>query len=530
MTNDGVPSRAATEGWRVDDEGIHPPASVDRATTYDVLLNGRHAWSLVPSRDVVVDGGRATGAWPSALRKHLRGRAIVVVRDHLTDEVVSTTDHVFAGDDSTDVELTDRAGRPLIVDKWGRLTRPLSQQDPDTVEELLDAAVRVLDVLREDAGVPAFVAYGTLLGAVRDGRLIGHDNDLDLAYVSEHAHPVDVVREAYRVERALRDAGFVVRRGSGTRLNVRLWLGDGSMRAIDVFTAHWVEGVLYIPSDTGFRLPRGTILPLGTVTLHGRAVPAPADPEPLLAATYGEGWRKPDPAFKYETPRWLARRLNGWFGGLISHRKHWDSFYAQHRQELPRGASSFAHWVAEEYPTSRPLVDLGCGTGRDALWFARNGRRVEAMDYNISVVRRGNNRSSRRELDARFHLVNFYDSRAALAWGARLARDDEPVDLYARFLWHALDDPGRENVLRLASMALRRGGHLFLEFRTDDDAGRPHAFSGESRDYCSPGTVRADVEAAGGRVVHQEAGTGLAAMGDEDPHVCRMVATWSEGV
>jgi SAM-dependent methyltransferase len=524
MTDQGAPLLE----WKVDDEGVHPPLSVEPNTTYDILLNGQHAWSLLPSRDVIVCNGLATSPWPAALRRYLRGRADVVVREHVSQEIVSSVEHVFGGDGSTTVSLLDRDGRPLIVDKWGRLTRPLSQQDPETVEELLDAAMRILDVLREKARVPAFIAYGTLLGAVRNGRLIGHDNDLDLAYVSEHTDPVDVVREAYRVERALRDAGFSVRRGSGARINVRVRLADGSYRAIDVFTACWVEGILYIPSDTGFRLPRETILPLGEVTLESRSWPAPAQPERLLAATYGEGWRTPDPAFKYVSQRWLFRRLTGWFGGLITHRKHWDSFYAQHSDELPKEPTRFARWVADEYPAMRPLVDVGCGYGRDAHWFAESGRRVLALDYNTSVVRQGNAESQSRGLDAEFHTVNLYDSRAALAWGARLSRQDEAVDVYARFLLHALEDAGIENVMRLASMALRRGGHLFLEFRTLQDVGRTHEFGEHKRNYLARRTVRSAIRRAGGRVVRVETGTGLAPFRGEDPHVCRMVATWSD--
>ena len=43
-----------------------------------------------------------------------------------------------------------------------------------------------------------------------------------------------------------------------------------------------------------------------------------------------------------------------------------------------------------------------------------------------------------------------------------------------------------------------------------------------------PTLVQAEIEANGGRVVHREAGTGLAPFRTEDPHVCRIVATWSE--
>ncbi len=526
--------------WAADDHGVRLPGDLDPDLTYDVLVNDQHVWSFVPSRDVTrlprelaEDLGddapgrpRSFVPWPPALRKRLTGRAQVGLRHHVSGDVLALADHVFDGVQDETAAVTDRRGRPLIIDKYGRLTRPLSQQEPDEVHELLDVCSTLLEVLQEQAGVPSFVVYGTLLGAVRDQRLIKHDNDIDLAYLSRCPHPVDVAREGLRIERILRDAGYEVRRGSGVRLNVRVKLSDGSLRGIDVFTAHWVEGVLYMPSDTGFRLPQDTILPLGEVDLHGHPMPAPNRPEPLLAATYGQGWKKPDPAFKYDTPRYLYRRINGWFGGLISHRKYWDAFYSQQRSQVPKGPSPFATWVAEHHPSSRPLVDVGCGTGRDSLWFSAQGRHVIGLDYNQGVLRRAARRSERRELDTEFHLVNLYDSRAALAWGATLAHREEPCDILARFTLHALRDEGQWNLIRMASMALRREGKLFLEFRTPEDADLPHVFS-HKRHYLEPREVEDLVTASGGRVLERSVGQGLAPYESEDPVVCRMVATWS---
>ena len=45
----------------------------------------------------------------------------------------------------------------------------------------------------EELGRPTYISYGTLLGLVRDGRLIAHDDDVDLAVVLAGATITDVV-------------------------------------------------------------------------------------------------------------------------------------------------------------------------------------------------------------------------------------------------------------------------------------------------------------------------------------------------
>ena len=329
---------AGTEPLVVDDDRVHLPGTIDPERTYDILLNGDHVWSLHPRRDADSQFGRSVAPWPKALRRYLVGNADVVLRDHAEKRVLATGRHVFKGDASRTVRVIDSDGNGLILDKYGRLTRPLSSEAPDSMAQFLDQVEQLLGTLSDVAGLPAFICYGTLLGAVRDGRLIGHDNDVDIAYLSSAVYPVDVAREGLHVERVLRDEGWTVRRGSGTRVNVLITQADGSRRFVDVFTAHWVGDRLYMPQDTGFVIPRDDVVPLTTVDLHGRPFPAPAAYEDLLALTYGPGWRTPDPSFKYETPVWLARRLTGWFGGLRTNRKHWDAFYARNGRKLPADA------------------------------------------------------------------------------------------------------------------------------------------------------------------------------------------------
>ena len=79
------------------------------------------------------------------------------------------------------------------------------------------------------------MAYGTLLGAVREKRFLGHDSDADLAYVSEFSNPCDVVRESFRLQRVIHERGFRTYRYSGAAFRVDVVEGDGVVRGLDVF-------------------------------------------------------------------------------------------------------------------------------------------------------------------------------------------------------------------------------------------------------------------------------------------------------
>ena len=85
------------------------------------------------------------------------------------------------------------------------MAQTFDTRSDEHVAPLLDSIEEVLAALAE-AGIEAFPAYGTLLGAVREQHLIGHDSDADLGYVSGHGHPYDVIRESFRLQRRLRGA------------------------------------------------------------------------------------------------------------------------------------------------------------------------------------------------------------------------------------------------------------------------------------------------------------------------------------
>jgi SAM-dependent methyltransferase len=206
------------------------------------------------------------------------------------------------------------------------------------------------------------------------------------------------------------------------------------------------------------------------------------------------------------------------------HRDYWESFYASEAGgRVPKDASSFAQWVADREQVPGPLVDVGSGTGRDAIWFARRGFRTVGLDYAESAVRFASSRADEEMADARFERLNLYHPEEVKEVGTKLAADLSPRVVYARFVVHALEDDGRQNLWLLARTLLQAGGRSYLEFRVGSTE---HEFGEHFRQFVRPETVSVEIEAHGGRVEHWQVGTGLAVYKHEDPPVCRMVASW----
>ena len=524
MSGTGRPAAETTAV--VDHDGVTVDAR--EPAVIDVLFEDRWVWSFHSGRDTTIvsqDAVRRRAPWPVGLRPFLRGTGRVTVRARSSGDTLFDGD--FAFDDSdTRVSIVDHRGRPLIVDKAGDLQCGFAERGQATVDALIDAIDDVLARLA-GAGVDAFLAFGALLGAVRDGRFIPHDSDADVGYLSRHSSPVDVARESFALERVMIEAGYWTWRFSAADFKVIVPDPEGG-RAIDIFAGFVVEDVFYLMPEVhadGFR-PE-IILPLGEVELHGRKVTAPADPEALLEITYGPHWRVPDPSFKFETPRWVRRRLDGWLRGNNGNRQHWWPFYSgRSSAAVPREPSPFARWVHDREPADVSIVDIGAGTGRDSLWFARQGHDVLGLDYIPAATEKAGKIAAEESLPARFKTFNLYDLRQVLGIGGELAHRDTPPVLYGRFLIHAIEDPGRHNLWRVADLCLRRGGRFYLEFRTGFDAGAEHEFGEHFRKYLDPDVVVAEIEARGGQIEHREAGHGLAVYKNEDPHVCRLVATW----
>lgn len=490
--------------------------------TVAVSFDGRYVWSFGARRD----GRPATGGWrvrwPDVLQPRLSGTTRVRLE---RDGTTLFDGPVAFGGRSEPLVLQDRHGHPLAVDKMGHFTRVFSQTDDDVRRQVAQATRKALVDLR-DEGYDAHLSYGCLLGAVRDGRMIGHDSDADVAYLSGHTSPADVTRESFAMERALRRRGWRVVRMSGADLKLLHPLDDGRNVHIDVFGAFHVGDTFYLLGGRSGHLPRHALTPASTVMLEGIELPAPARPEEVLEFLYGPGWRVPDPAFQNVDPAKGVRRLDGWFRGFRTDLIPWNELYRAHRAEIPVSPSTFARWADALLPDGEGIAEIGCGTGRDVAWFLERGRPVRAFDFAGAAVRQTRRRLARvggAEDDVSALTLN--DLRSALVAGAELARTQTPTNLYARGLVGCLDHEALDHLWLLASMSLRRGGALLLEFAaTGTD--HPTVPAGLHR-RVDPAEIAAGIRRRGGIVEQLDVGPGQDFFDRDDPRVARIVARWT---
>lgn len=469
---------------RLDDDGLTVVALEDRAV--DVCIDGRRIWTFWTRRDTDSLGtpvlrGRwplRYAAWPRPLRRHLDGRGRVTVRDSAAGHVLFEREMAF-GDGEGPIRVRNEKGVDLGIDKSGRLVPTFAGRTDRDIASLIDATEKVITALRS-AGVEPFLAYGTLLGAIREGAVLGHDSDADLGYVSRHTNPVDVARESFQVQRRLVEHGWRIDRYSGGSFKIYVTEADVT-RGLDVFGGFLDAGRLYLMGEIGTEFERDWIFPLGTAELEGRPMPVPAEPERLLEATYGPHWRVPDPAFKFSTPERTIRAFDDWFRGTQPGARTWarraNASADKHLRARPSRLARRVHAAATALGAE--VLDVGAGRGADSLWLARKGLTVTAYDFVPRALETARRRAQGEGHDFAVRRLNLTEWRSVYAEGARLARQPGPRVVLARHVVDATSAVGRESLARLCSMALRDGGRLLAEFYVPDEDGDPEWMVGQ---------------------------------------------------
>lgn len=423
--------------------------------------------------------------------------------------------------------LRKKLKQGYVFGQSGRLQLS-KKKDVDWQRRVMGLYHRVNTAL-DARGYQSFLCYGSLLGAVREGGLIGHDLDFDCAYVSDCVDGRAAARELVDIAFDLIDGGFHV---VGKRTCLAISDDESGGDKVDLFHVYFDESdeicfPFGVAGTSSFR--REHLGELRSVEFAGSTALIPEGAERLVEHTYGETWRVPNPGFRWKTDRTRSARA-----GILREPQveeiYWADFYS--RASFTTG-SSFADLVLAQSGIPESVVDFGCGDGRDAFAMARSGRSVVGLDRSHVGLRHAAAFALQQGLGdrARFELcdVNDLDRVRTMIEEQRQVAADRSVDgsllFYLRFFLHSIAEDTQRGLFEALCDLGRPGDCLAAEFRTDRDEQNRKTHGGHYRRFQNAQEFASQLEDRYGFKirVHQQ-GNGFSPYKGEDPDLYRVIA------
>lgn len=441
----------------------------DSARAVEVRVSGRRVLTLGTEFAETATGGAVRYRLPPAFALTLRGAGDLVVHAADTGAELERLPVCSTVDPSGDLRFTDAAGQAVVLNKWGHHSLTFGDATAETVADLLRRTTEVFAHLTR-FGVTPWIMGGTLLGPVRSGALLPHDDDADVGYVSGHDNPADVALESFALQRFLEDAGHTVIRYSATQMQVLFPFEGGSAFHVDVFGGFYRDEMFMQPFHVRAPIPRETFEELADITIDGWPFAAPNPPERWLEANYGPTWRIPDAGHRFVTPAAAARRFDNWFGNTSQQLHFWDE-YNEARAGQVGEPSAAARKCLARLSDSATVYELGFGNGDDLVHLASAGHRVVGADFSPSAVAGLTRRLGGAHPAVELRHRDLGDRRQVLALAVAEAHCPGPAHIFSANLLHVMTQDARRAVLTLVDVLLRRGGEWMATFPTVPAAG-----------------------------------------------------------
>lgn len=136
---------------------------------------------------------------------------------------------------------------------------------------------------------------------------------------------------------------------------------------------------------------------------------------------------------------------------------YWDSYYRKKAVEIQK-PSEFAKVVLSNLQPGKSLIDLGCGNGRDSVFFVENNLAVTGIDISEEAISQLNQMHLR---NANFVCDDFVTSKVLY----QIQYDY----VYSRWTMHAISESQEEELLQNVCKALKPDGLFFIEARSIHD-------------------------------------------------------------
>jgi len=196
---------------------------------------------------------------------------------------------------------------------------------------------------------------------------------------------------------------------------------------------------------------------------------------------------------------------------------YWEGYYAAKAVPVRRLPSQFAAFVAGELDQPHRVIELGCGDGRDSMFFANYGHDVVGVDASQTAVEACRSLAATLGEHATFIVANIDEPDLA----GRVKGDSGPRVVYARFFLHAITEAEEEILLDLAATITDPGDYLAAEYRTVRDSSGAKVTANHFRRFVLPAAFEARALARGVAVTYSVEGFGFVKYRQDDAYVAR---------
>jgi len=145
----------------------------------------------------------------------------------------------------------------------------------------------------------------------------------------------------------------------------------------------------------------------------------------------------------------------------MSEEEHWKTKWDKREIEEANDFArrSFSQIKDKDF---KSLLDLGCGDGRDTLFFASKGLNVTSVDFSESGILKLN------ELIKKKSLSNIKAIQTDIR---KINFSDDSFDvIYAHLSLHYFDDKITTQIFDKLSRILKKGGMIFIKCKSVEDA------------------------------------------------------------
>ena len=201
--------------------------------------------------------------------------------------------------------------------------------------------------------------------------------------------------------------------------------------------------------------------------------------------------------------------------------EYWNCYYKKNVKEI-QGPSDFAKYILAYLKPGKTLVDLGCGNGRDSVFFAKHGIEVTGIDAAEEAI----NILTRRQVEnADFLCDDFVTSD--------ILKQSKYDYFYSRWTMHAISEEQEEKLLYNIENALKEEGIFFVEARSikDELCGKgekvsenAYIYNNHFRRFMDRKHFQDKLERFGFEIISSEEGKNFSKTIESDPVLVRIIA------